>query len=130
MYHDSLVTISPSLIIPPPDYRNLPKERFLMLNLTGSDLSMADLVAAARNPAQAVGVDAAALKRMDRNRRFVESLAERGESVYGLTTGVGIRKKYSVAWESEDQAMLTLQVRIPRPHSHTALLRPSNIRPY
>jgi len=63
-----------------------------MLTLTGSDLTIFTLVAAARHPA-AVVVSPEAIARMRSNRAFAERIAERGDDVYGLTTGVGVRKK-------------------------------------
>jgi histidine ammonia-lyase len=62
------------------------------LVLTGSDLSIDRLVAAAR-AAEPVALAEDALERMRANRAFAERVAERGDEVYGLTTGVGVRKR-------------------------------------
>ena len=57
------------------------------LVLTGCDLSLLQLAAAARDPSIRVSVAASSIDKMQRNREFVESIAERGTEVYGLTTG-------------------------------------------
>ena len=62
-----------------------------VLTLTGHDLSLPNFVAAARAPGP-VELDATALERMRTNRAFIEHIAERGDDVYGLSTGVGVRK--------------------------------------
>ncbi len=69
--------------------------------LTGSDLTLAELVRVAR-AGERVEVAPAAVERMRAARAVVEAAAERGEEVYGLTTGVGAKKKAAVA--PEDQA--------------------------
>ena len=66
-----------------------------VLTLTGHDLSLPQLVEAARRPAP-VGVHVDALERMRVNRAFAERIAARGDEVYGLTTGVGVRKTRTV----------------------------------
>jgi histidine ammonia-lyase len=65
-----------------------------VLTLTGHDLSLPLLVEAARAPGP-IGLDGDALERMRVNRLFAEHIAERGDAVYGLTTGVGVRKNRS-----------------------------------
>lgn len=67
-----------------------------MLTLTGQDLSLPILVEAARAPGP-IGVHAEALERMRVNRAFAERIAARGDDVYGLTTGVGVRKNRTVS---------------------------------
>lgn len=69
-----------------------------MLTLTGHDLSLPNLVEAARAPGP-VGLHVDALERMRINRAFAERIAERGDDVYGLTTGVGVRKNRRVSAE-------------------------------
>jgi len=56
--------------------------------LTGSDLSIAEVVRVARER-DAVALDRGAAERMMRTRAVVERAVERGDPVYGLTTGVG-----------------------------------------
>jgi len=51
------------------------------LVLTGSDLGIEALVAAAKDPAMSVSIDPAALARMTSNRAFVDKLAARGDEV-------------------------------------------------
>ena len=67
-----------------------------MLTLTGYDLSLPNLVEAARAPGP-VGLHVDALERMLVNRAFAERIAARGDDVYGLTTGVGVRKERSIS---------------------------------
>ena len=67
-----------------------------MLTLTGQDLSLPILVEAARAPGP-IGVHGEALERMRVNRAFAERIAARGDDVYGLTTGVGVRKNRTVS---------------------------------
>lgn len=56
--------------------------------LTGADLSVADVEAVARHGAR-VSLDDAARERMAEARAVIERLVERGEVVYGVTTGFG-----------------------------------------
>jgi histidine ammonia-lyase len=57
--------------------------------LVGSSvLSIADVVRVATDDAEAA-LDPAAYPRMSASRRVIERVLERGEAVYGLTTGVG-----------------------------------------
>lgn len=67
-----------------------------VLTLTGHDLSLPNFVAAARTPGP-VALDGDALERMRVNRAFAEHIAARGDDVYGLTTGVGVRKNRTVS---------------------------------
>ena len=83
-----------------------------MLTLTGHDLSLPNLVEAARRPGP-VGVHADALERMRVNRAFAERIAERGDPVYGLTTGVGVRKNRTV----DADAMRAFNRRVVREHA-------------
>jgi histidine ammonia-lyase len=64
------------------------------VTLTGSDLSLDDLVAVARSDAQ-VGLDGSVAERVARGRAIVEDALD-GDPVYGLTTGVGVRKRTHV----------------------------------
>jgi histidine ammonia-lyase len=63
--------------------------------LTGSDLTVAGVVRVAR---EGVEVELApdALERIRETRALVERVVARGDEVYGLTTGVGARKKVRV----------------------------------
>ncbi len=62
----------------------------------GSSLDVGDVVAVARAGAR-VEVAPSAFERMARTRALVERVVQRGDSVYGLTTGVGVRKRVSLA---------------------------------
>ena len=84
------------------------------LLLTGRDLTIGQLVVASKDAAMAIAIDAAALTRMNCNRAFVEKVAARGDEVYGLSTGVGVRKKGKVA---RGDAMLKFQERMVREHA-------------
>ena len=83
-----------------------------MLTLTGHDLSVPQLVEAARRPGP-VGVHIDAIERMRANRAFVERIAERGDPVYGLTTGVGVRKTRAI----DADAMRDFNRRMVREHA-------------
>jgi histidine ammonia-lyase len=58
------------------------------VTLTGRDLSLAEVEAVARHGA-AVSLDGEARRRMAASRATVADLVERGEPVYGVTTGFG-----------------------------------------
>ena len=64
--------------------------------LTGGSLTIDEVVAVARR-GERVEIDPAAVERMRATRALVERVVERGDMVYGMTTGVGARKKVSVA---------------------------------
>lgn len=83
-----------------------------VLTLTGYDLSLPNLVEAARAPGP-VGLHVDALERMRVNRLFAERIAERGDDVYGLTTGVGVRKNRAVSPEE----MRIFNARLVREHA-------------
>jgi histidine ammonia-lyase len=60
----------------------------VIVTLTGADLSVEAVEAVARHGAS-VGLDEAAVGRMQRSRDVVERLVAAGEVVYGVTTGFG-----------------------------------------
>jgi histidine ammonia-lyase len=60
--------------------------------LTGSDLTIDELVRVARQ-GEPVRLDDGAVARMRETRAVVERALERGDPVYGLTTGVGVQKR-------------------------------------
>ena len=66
--------------------------------LTGEGLKVDDVVRVARNGEQ-VEIDGAAVERMRETRALVERVVARGDNVYGVTTGVGARKKITVPAE-------------------------------
>lgn len=68
--------------------------------LTGTTLALEDVVRVAREGAR-VELDAGAIGRMRASRDVVEDALARGEQVYGFSTGVGMRKLFSI---EEDQA--------------------------
>jgi histidine ammonia-lyase len=66
--------------------------------LTGKGLTADDVVRVARR-GEPVELAPEALARMTETRGLVERTVERGDAVYGVTTGVGARKKVRVAPE-------------------------------
>jgi len=68
-------------------------EQLMTIMLNGSDLTVTQVVAAARH-GEAVALAPAAVAAMRRARTVVEQVLNDGEPVYGLTTGVGERKAF------------------------------------
>ena len=68
--------------------------------LTGSALTLEHVLAVARAGA-AVELDEAALERMRAARSVAEGSLARGETVYGLSTGVGVRKRAGVGVDEQ-----------------------------
>jgi histidine ammonia-lyase len=66
--------------------------------LTGNDLTIEDVVAVARQ-GEKVELEPSVYDRMGETRALVERVVERGDVVYGMTTGVGARKKVPVPAE-------------------------------
>jgi histidine ammonia-lyase len=64
--------------------------------LTGTDLTLDEVVRVAR-AGKPVELAADALERMRESRAVVERAVERGDAVYGVTTGVASRKRVKVA---------------------------------
>jgi histidine ammonia-lyase len=62
----------------------------------GTSLDVGDVIAVSRAGAR-VEVAPEALARMAETRALVERVVVRGDSVYGLTTGVGVRKRVTLA---------------------------------
>ena len=69
--------------------------------LTGSTLGLVQVLAVARGGAS-VELDPAALERMARARAVADRYLAAGETVYGLSTGVGVRKRARI--EVREQA--------------------------
>ena len=67
----------------------------MTISLTGSDLTIEDVVAVARG-IETVSLDPGARESMDRAREVVDRALERGDDVYGLTTGVGSLNRVAV----------------------------------
>jgi len=65
----------------------------MTITLNGSDLTVTQVVAAARH-GETVALAPEAIAAMRRSRAVVQDVLARGEPVYGLTTGVGERKAY------------------------------------
>ena len=64
--------------------------------LTGADLTLDEVVRVARGHEE-VALDAESRARMQRARAVADEALARGDVVYGLTTGVGVRKRARVA---------------------------------
>ena len=70
--------------------------------LRGSGLTVGDVVRVARD-AEPVELAPEAIERMRETRALVERVVARGDEVYGVTTGVGARKKIRVPLEEIPQ---------------------------
>src|ERR1700722_12722780 len=68
-------------------------EQSMTIMLSGSDLTVTEVVAAARRGAS-VAFAPGAIQVMEQARPVVEEVLAKGEPVYGLTTGVGERKSF------------------------------------
>jgi histidine ammonia-lyase len=75
--------------------------------LTGRDLKLADVVAVARR-AEPVELAGEALARMQQARALADATREAGTPTYGLTTGLGVQKRVTVA--ADDAAFEWRQV--------------------
>lgn len=76
------------------------------LTLSGTELKVDDVVAVAHG--RTVSLDPAALPKIERSRTAVEKLVERGEVVYGITTGFGRFKDKIISPEQVKQLQLNL----------------------
>ena len=83
------------------------------LTLTGQSLSLADVVAVARDPAATLRLDPGALGRLGESRRLVEQAMARGGAIYGINTGFGKLANVRVAPDKLEQ----LQVNLIRSHA-------------
>jgi histidine ammonia-lyase len=73
-----------------------------VVELSGDDLTIEDVVRVARRGAF-VEVSRAALERVRRARDVVDSVLERGDTVYGMNTGVGSLSRYRIPLENLEQ---------------------------
>jgi len=78
------------------------------LELTGSSLSIADVVAVARNPAVTVFPAPGALKTLAGSRQLVEQAVARGETIYGINTGFGKLANVRIAADQLERLQLNL----------------------
>jgi histidine ammonia-lyase len=72
----------------------------LTVLLSGSALALEQVLAVARSR-ERVELEGAAVERMRRAREVVDAALERPEPVYGLSTGVGVRKRAPVRVEEQ-----------------------------
>ena len=78
------------------------------LELTGSSLSLADVVTVARNPELTVTLAEGALAALAGSRQLVEQAVERGETIYGINTGFGKLANVRIASDQLEQLQLNL----------------------
>ena len=64
-------------------------ESMMSLVLSGSDLTIEALVAAASNKECKIEIAPSSFAKMKENREFAERVAQRGDEVYGLSGGAG-----------------------------------------
>jgi histidine ammonia-lyase len=79
------------------------EEATVTISLTGSDLTIDGVLAVARD-GEPVALDPAASNAMVRTRNIVDATLARGETVYGLTTGVGVLQRVAVAASGHELA--------------------------
>ncbi len=86
-----------------------------MLRLTGTDLTLASLAAAARDPSIVVEVEPEAMGRVERVRSWLEQQLAREPlpAIYGITTGFGEFKRVTITRER----LIDLQQNIVRSHA-------------
>jgi histidine ammonia-lyase len=82
-----------------------PDNRPVPVVLTGSDLTLEDVVLVARGR-EAVELAPAALGAMEAARAVVERVLEHGLEAYGITTGVGVRKAFRVEGPDHDRLLV------------------------
>lgn len=82
-----------------------------MLKLTGSTLTIEDVIAVARRNT-AVAIDSQAIRRMDRSRQKVDSALAGASPVYALNTGVGLLANVRL----EEAAIEQMQINLVRSH--------------
>src|ERR1700683_51288 len=70
-------------------------QQLMTISLNGSDLTVTQVVAAARH-GEPVTLAPGAITAMRQSRTVVEEVLSKGDPVYGLTTGVGERKAFSL----------------------------------
>jgi histidine ammonia-lyase len=98
--------------------------------LTGNDLTLEEVVRVARE-GEEVSVPPEALARMQESRMLVERAVERGDEVYGVTTGVGARKKVRVPLEempSFNRALIANHRVGQGPHASEDVVRATMLR--
>ena len=102
----------------------------MTVSLDGRSLTITDVVAVARDGAQ-VELALAAAGRMRETRALVERVLGRGDAVYGMTTGVGARKKISVSAEEArafNRALIANNLVGAGPDAPTEVVRATMVR--
>jgi histidine ammonia-lyase len=98
--------------------------------LDGRSLTIGEVVAVAREGAE-VALAPDALERMRETRAVVERALERGDAVYGLTTGVGAKKKIPVPAEETrtfNRALLANHLVGAGPDASVEIVRATMVR--
>ena len=95
--------------------------------LTGTDLSLADVVRVARL-GERVEIDPVAIERMGAARRVAEQVIESGTPAYGLTTGLGIRKTATIHDPGHDRLVLRQHLIAHPPHAPRDVVRATALR--
>lgn len=93
--------------------------------ITGHDLTLEQLVRVSRDGAEVVLADDAR-RRMDAARATVEDAISDGRAVYGVTTGVGVRKNFEAA--DHDAVVLRQHVTPHPPSASTDVVRGAAMR--
>jgi histidine ammonia-lyase len=83
------------------------------LTLTGSSLTIAEVVAVARDTAATLALEPEALAALERSRALVDRAIARGQTIYGINTGFGKLANVRIPADQLDQ----LQVNLIRSHA-------------
>ncbi len=82
-----------------------------MIELDGESLSLAQTEAVANG--EPVSLSTASRERMEKSRRFVEQIIERGDVVYGINTGFGALSEVTIP----NEELRELQINLVRSHA-------------
>ena len=82
------------------------------MNLTGHDLTLAEVVSTARAPGARIALAKSAVEAMERSRSLIDRLAAGDAPIYAVNTGVGLLADQRVSREQLDQ----LQRNVIRSH--------------
>ena len=95
--------------------------------LDGRSLTLEDVVRVAREGAR-VEVAAEALERVARARAHVEAVVGADVEAYGLTTGVGVRKRARIEQEGHDRLLVRQHLIAQGPHAPPDVVRATALR--
>jgi histidine ammonia-lyase len=97
------------------------------VTLTGAGLTLDDVVRVARDR-ERVEVAGSSVERMRAARAVAERALEEGEAVYGLTTGVGVRKSFRVESSSHDRLLVRQHLIAQGPPAPPDVVRATALR--